>query len=69
MSLSELPQKLHAGKTLDDQQYFVELACLGFCCKHYYLVLIGLFYKAYPNGCQQVLLRLRPYPVRGHRLL
>jgi len=29
-------------------------------------------YKAYPNGCQhrlQVLLRLRPYPSRGHRLL
>ena len=36
------------------------------------LVLIGLLYKAYPNVCQhrlQVLLRLRPYPVWGHRLL
>ena len=31
--------------------------------------MIGLLYKAYPNGCQQVLLRLRPYPVRGHRLV
>ena len=33
----------------------------------------GLVYKTYPNGCQQVLLRLRPYPVRepvrGHWLL
>ena len=66
MSLSELPQKLHAGKTLDDQQCFVELACLRFCCKHYNLVLIGLLYKAYPDGCQQVLLRLRPYcPLTG----
>ncbi len=34
-----------------------------------YLVMIGLLYKAYPNGCQQVLLRLRPYPVRGQWLL
>ncbi len=34
------------------------------------LIVIGLLYKAYPNGCQhrlQVLLMLRPYPVRGHR--
>jgi len=34
-----------------------------------YVVMIGLLYKAYPNGYQQVLLRLRPYPVRGHQLL
>ena len=36
-SFSELPQKLHAGKTLDVQQCLVEPACLGFCldeCKH-----------------------------------
>jgi len=36
------------------------------------LVLIGLLYKAHPNGCQhrlQILPRLRPYPMRGHRLL
>ena len=29
-------------------------------------------YKAHPDGCQhrlQVLLRLRPYPIRGHGLL
>ena len=35
-------------------------------------VLIGLLYKAYPDGCQhrlQVLLRLRPCPMRGHWLL
>jgi len=32
-----------------------------------YSVLIGLLYKAYPDGCQ--LLRLRPYPMRGYRLL
>ena len=31
--------------------------------------MIGLLYKAYPDGCQQVLLRLRPYPLRGHWLL
>ena len=31
--------------------------------------MIGLLYKAYPDGCQQVLLRLRPYLVRGHGLL
>ncbi len=31
-----------------------------------YVVMIGLLYKAYP---EQVLLRLRPYPVKGHRLL
>jgi len=31
--------------------------------------MIGLLYKAYPDGCQQVLLRLRPYSMRGHRLL
>ena len=24
--------------------------------------------QGYPDGCQQLLLRLRPYPVRGHRL-
>jgi len=43
--------------------------CLYFC---FNLVVIGLMYKAYPDDCQhrlQVLLRLRPYPVRGHRLL
>ncbi len=34
-----------------------------------YMVIIGLLYKAYPNVCQQVLLRPRPYSVRGHRLL
>jgi len=34
-----------------------------------YLVMIGLLYKAYPDGCQQVLLRLRPHPMRGHQLL
>ncbi len=31
-----------------------------------YVVMIGLLYKADP---EQVLLNLRPYPVRGHRLL
>ena len=25
--------------------------------------------QSYPDGCQQILLRLRPYPVRGNRLL
>ncbi len=25
--------------------------------------------QGYPDGCQQLLLRLRPYFVRGHRLL
>ena len=34
-----------------------------------YVVMIGLLNKAYPGGCQQVLQRLRPYPVRGNRLL
>ena len=32
----------------------------------------GLLYKASPNGCQhrlQILLRLRPYPMRGDWLL
>ena len=33
---------------------------------HDTLILIGLLYKAHPNGCQQVLLRLRPYPMRGY---
>ncbi len=36
------------------------------------LVLIGLLYKAYPDDCQhrlEILLRLRPYPMRGHQLL
>ncbi len=36
------------------------------------LVLIGRLYKAYLDGCQhrlQILLRLRPYPMRGHWLL
>ena len=36
------------------------------------LLLIGLFHKAHPNGSQhrlQILLRLRPYPMRGHWLL
>jgi len=42
-------------------------AICAFC--YCYLVIIGLLFKAYPNGCQQVLLRLRPYPVRGHCLL
>ena len=40
--------------------------------KDFKLILVGLLYKAYPNGCQhrlQVLLRLRPYPMRGHQLL
>jgi len=35
------------------------------------LVVIGLVYKAYPDGCRHkhtLLPRLRPYPVRGHRL-
>jgi len=34
--------------------------------------MIGLVYKAYPDGCRHkytYLPRLRPYPVRGHRLL
>ncbi len=29
----------------------------------------GLIVQGYPGGCQQVLLRLRPHPVRGHQLL
>ena len=29
----------------------------------------GPIAQGYPRGCQQVLLRLRPYPVRGHWLL
>ncbi len=36
------------------------------------LVMIGLVNKAYPDGCRHkftFLPRLRPYPVRGHRLL
>ncbi len=36
------------------------------------LVVIGLLYKAYPNGCGHkftFLPRLRPDPMRGHRLL
>jgi hypothetical protein len=36
------------------------------------LVVIGLVYKAYPDGCRHkytFLPRLRPYPVRGHQLL
>ncbi len=35
----------------------------------YSLVVIGLVYKAYPDGCRNeytFLPRLRPYPVRGH---
>ena len=36
---------------------------------HDLILMIGLLYKACPDGCQQVLLRLRPYPVRGHRPL
>ena len=39
---------------------------------HFGLVMIGQLYKAYPDGCQrrsQILLRLRPYPMRRHRLL
>ena len=38
----------------------------------YYAVLIGLLYKATPEVASmdlQVLLRLRPYPTRGHQLL
>ena len=38
----------------------------------YNLVMIGLLYKLTRDGCQhrlQILLRLRPYPMRGHRLL
>jgi len=41
-------------------------------CTSHDLALIGLLYKAYPNGCQhrlQVLPRLRLYSMRGHRLL
>ena len=37
MCFSELPQKLHAGKTLHDQQCFVKLVCLGFCLDDYKL--------------------------------
>lgn len=36
------------------------------------LFIVGLLYMAYPDGCQLVggfLLRLSPYPVRGHQLL
>ena len=35
-------------------------------------VAIGLVYKAYPDGCRHALTflpRLRPYPMRRHRLL
>jgi len=35
----------------------------------YNLVLFGLIYKASPMVASDFLLRLRPYPVRGHRLL
>ena len=41
-------------------------------CTSHDLALIGLLYKAYPNRCQhrlQVLLRLKFYSMRGHRLL
>jgi len=36
------------------------------------LVVIGLVYRAYPNGCWHKVIflpRPRPYPVRGHCLL
>ena len=33
-----------------------------------YFVVLG-YCTRLPRGCQQLLLRLRPYPVRGHRLL
>jgi len=36
------------------------------------LVMIGLLYMAYPDGCLPkftFLPRLTPYPMRGHRLL
>ncbi len=41
-------------------------------CYYYYEVLIGLLYKATPEVASinlQVLLRLRPYPTKGHQLL
>ena len=43
--------------------------CLG-CSIDF--VMIGPLHKAYPDGCQHRLhnlLRLRPYPMRGHWLL
>jgi len=39
-----------AGSMLCDKAKFMHF----FDC--FYLVMIGLFYKAYPDGCQQVLL-------------
>ncbi len=43
------------------------------CSQVYFnFVVIGLLYMAYPNGCQHTLTfqpRLRPYPMKGHRLL
>ena len=47
----------------------VALLPLRLHCLLINLVLIGLLYKAYPDDRQQVLLRLRLYPVRRHRLL
>jgi len=43
-------------------------------CPHLFLFSIIVSHdrptvQGYPDGCQQVLLRLRPYPVRGHWLL
>lgn len=49
---------------------YSHLAPAGITISH--LVLLGLLYKAYPDCCQhrlQIVLRLRPYPVRRHRLL
>ena len=51
---------------------YCENAPLDIMTPFYSLVVIGLVYKAYPDGCRHkyaFLPRLRPCPVRGHRLL
>ncbi len=54
------------------QVLLCQACCCCVCTQILNLVLIGLLYKAYPFYCQHRftnLLRLRPHPVRGHRLL
>ena len=52
--------------------FLINLVVIGILHGIFDLVLIGLLYKAYPDGCQhglQILLRLRPYPMKRDRLL
>lgn len=65
----EEPNNTYVEQLTASARAAVQVALMPSHCLSINLVLISLLYKACLNGCQQVPLRLRLYPVGRHRPL